>query len=188
MNPNDIEGIKKSNHEALKKERIRDRERTPDANKNRKGKYGLVNSQEYIGGHRLTFDSTPGSRVVEVAHGSGTYWQVAEDGKETKVTVGNSHQHYKEGVTISIDQNGDIKIAGHARIVIGGGAHIEVKGDVNLVTAGDMTQFIGGNMNQVIGGDLNQHVGGKVSLTSGGTNDIVAGGDIKVSAPRIDLN
>ena len=180
FDPNDIEGIKKSNKEAISKERVRDRERTPDTNKNRNGKYPMIFSQEFIGGHKLTFDSTPGHRVVELVHGSGTSWQIAEDGKETKIVVGNSHQHFKEGVTLSIDQNGDIKIEGHARISVGGGAHIEVKGDASLVVAGDMNQFVGGNMNLAVNGNYNQQVSGESNMTSGG--------NMQLTAPRIDHN
>lgn len=196
IDPNNIQSIKQSNNQAIPKERVRNRERTPDPNKNRQGKYPMVYSQEYVGGHKLTFDSTPGHRAVEVVHGSGTYWQIAEDGQSTKVTVGNSHEHYKEGVTLSIDQNGDIKISGHARISITGGAHIEVKGDTNLVTTGDMNQFIGGNMNTVVAGDHNMHVSGSLNQTagadftmkSGGTSAMESGGNMSKKAPKIDLN
>lgn len=188
IDPNNLESIKESNHQAIPKERTRNRERTPDPKKNRNGKYPMVHSQEFVGGHKLTFDSTPGHRAVEIVHGSGTYWQIAEDGQSTKVTVGNSHEHYKEGVTISIDQNGDIKIGGHARISISGGAHIEVKGDTNLVTMGDMNHFVGGNLNTVVSGDHNMHVSGSLNQTSGGKFTMQSSGNMSQKAPKIDLN
>jgi hypothetical protein len=180
IDPNNIDAIKNSNQEAIPKERNRDRERTPDQNKNRKGKYPMVHSQEFPGGHKITFDSTPGHRAIEIVHGSGTTWQIAEDGKSTKVTVGNTHEHHKEGVTITIDQNGDFKINGHARISVTGGAHIEVAGDLNLVTTGDMNHYVGGNLNTVVSGDHNMHVSGQLNQT--------AGGPMTVKAPTISMN
>lgn len=168
IDPNDLESIKNSNDQAVPKDRNRDRNRTPDMDANRNGKYPMVNSQEYVGGHKVTIDSTPGHRTMEWVHGSGTMWQIAEDGKTTKITVGNSHEHFKEGVTITVDQNYDIKIAGHMRISVDGGAHIEVKGDTALVTTGDMTTFVGGNHNVVVQGDHNIHVSGQMNVTAGG--------------------
>ncbi len=212
IDPNDIDAIKQSNAQAIPKARNRERERTPDQKKNRKGKYPMVYSQEFPGGHKMTFDSTPGHRAIEIVHGSGTTWQIAEDGKSTKVVVGNSHEHYKEGVTLTIDQNGDIKINGHTRLSITGGAHIEIAGDTNLVTTGDMNHFVGGNLNTVVNGDHNMHVTGNLNQTAGADHNMkvkgnlnqtagadnnlkvkgklnqTADGDMTVQAPTINLN
>lgn len=204
INPNDLENIKIANETSLEKERVRDLVRTPNTDENRNGKYPMVFSQEFIGGHKITFDSTPGYRVLELAHGSGTHWQIAEDGKETKIIVGNSHQHYKEGVTITIDECGDILISGHSRISIGGGCHVEVKGDVDLITGGDFNHYVGGNYNLVVMGQYNIQTQKDTSFTSGkgffynarenyimkvtGTATFESGGNMTQKAPRIDLN
>jgi hypothetical protein len=212
LDPNDLQAIAESNKQAISKQRNRERERTPDASKYNKGKYPMRKVEEHVGGHRITVDSTPGHRVMERYHGSGTYEQWSEDGTETKVVVGNVQQHMKEGYTLSIDQNGDIRIEGHARLVIGGGAHIEVKGDMSMVVTGDMSQTVTGNFNQVVVGDMITTVGGKHStisqgdqltktdanfttqaasnykMTAGGTSDMESKGNMTKKAPRIDLN
>lgn len=212
LDPNDLQAIAQANKQAISKKRNRERERTPDANKYNQGKYPMRNVQEYVGGHRVTFDSTPGHRVMERYHGSGTYEQWSEDGTETKVVVGNVQQHMKEGYTLTIDQNGDIRIEGHARVIIGGGAHIEIKGDVNLTTTGNMTQTVGGDYKQVVLGNMITSVAGTMStisqgdqlaktganyttdvkanykMESGGTSDMKSGGNMTKKAPRIDLN
>ena len=188
IDPNNLQAIKQSNDQAIPKGRVRDPQRTPDSNKKRAGKYPMVNSQEFVGGHKLTFDSTPGARTVEIYHGSGTYVQISEDGMTTKVCVGNSHDHFKEGVTITVDQNEDKKINGHSRISITGGSHIEIAGDANLVVAGDMNHFVGGNYNAVVSGDFNMQVSGSVNQTAGGDNTNKAGGNMKMKAAKIDLN
>ena len=164
----------------------------------------MRNVQEFPGGHRITFDSTPEHRIIERFHGSGTFEQWSEDGTETKVVVGNVHEHIKEGYTLTIDQNGDIKIEGHARVVVGGGVHVEIKGDSTLYCQGDWTHYVGGNYNLVVTGNLNMSSGGDHNVATAknrnvgirgndtnnidGTSDEKSGGKMTKIAPKIDLN
>lgn len=166
INPDDLEGLKASTTTAVSKERNRARERTPNAALNNSGKYPLRTVQEYIGGHRTVFDNTPGARIVETAHGSGTFQQWSEDGTEIKVIVGNAHHHMKEGYTLTINQNGDIKIDGHCRVSVGGGVHLEVKGDVSLISAGKITAFTPKDYNIVAGGKVNILGRGGVNIST----------------------
>lgn len=178
IDPNDLEAIKQSNKQALTKQRNRETERTPDANKYSKGKYPMRNVQEYVGGHRITVDSTPGYRIMERFHGSGTFEQWSEDGTETKVVVGNVQQHMKEGYSLTIDQNGDIRIEGHARVSIGGGAHVEIKGDATIYCQGDWTQYVNGNYNLTVTGHLSMSSSGNHNVaTEGNRNVDIAGND-----------
>lgn len=195
-NPNDKENNEKAYNIAIAKERTRASERTPDASKNNNGKYPMRNSTEYPGGHKLTFDSTPESRIVEIAHGSGTFQQWSEDGTEIKIVVGNAHHHMKEGYTMTINENGDIFINGHARVSVGGGAHIEIRGDASLVVTGDMTQFVAGNYNLAVGGNYNVSTGKAVNMTAGsdmtqkvrGQTKIDTGGKMTLHGDEIHLN
>lgn len=166
VDPDNVEGLKSSVAAAAPRERTRARERTPNAALNNSGKYPLRTVQEYIGGHRTVFDSTPGARIVEMAHGSGTFQQWSEDGTEIKVIVGNAHQHMKEGYTLTINQNGDIKIDGHCRVSVGGGVHIEAKGDVSLISSGNITTFTPKNYNVVAGGKVNILGRGGVNIST----------------------
>lgn len=212
FNPNDFKALTASIKQAFTKDRKRSRERTPNAGENNKGKYPMRNVQEFPGGHRITFDSTPEHRIMERFHGSGTFEQWAEDGTETKVVVGNVHEHIKEGYTLTIDQNGDIKIDGHARVSVGGGVHVEIKGDATLHCQGDWTQYVGGNYNLVVQGDLStstqgsqyvavqedtrttvkgsvRHmISGFHSTEVGGRSYEESGGNMTKVAPTINLN
>ena len=185
---NNPKAIAESNTLAIKKTRTRSRTRTPDASKNNNAKYPMRSVQEFIGGHRQVFDSTPGSRVVGTAHGSGTFQQWSEDGTEIKVVVGNKHEHLKEGYTLTIGQNGDIKIEGHARVSVGGGAHIEVRGDVSIVSTGSITQFAAKDYNIVAGGKINLLARKSLNLSTDGTHTVKSGGSLTMKAPKIDLN
>jgi hypothetical protein len=177
VNPDDTENLKRSVSEAITKDRDRQRTRTPDAALNNAGKYPLRTVQEYIGGHRTVFDNTPGSRVVEFAHGAGTFQQWSEDGAEIKVVVGNAHHHMKEGYTMTINQNGDIKIDGHCRVSVGGGVHIEARGDVSLVTTGNFTAFAAKDYKVVAGGKVSILGRGGVNLSTDNAFKVRAGTD-----------
>lgn len=185
---NDREAIAKSNADAIAKQRTRAPTRTPNAADNNNGLYPLRNSTEFVGGHRQVFDSTPGSRVIETMHGSGTFQQWSEDGTEIRVIVGNKHEHLKEGYTLTVGQNGDIKIEGHCRVSMGGGAHIEVTGDVSLTSTGSITQYAAGDIKLVAGGKINilGHQG--LNLTTDKAMTGTSAGSMTLKAPKIDLN
>lgn len=191
--------------------RPRDRHPAKEYEENCKPQFPLNRVTTYPDGTEVHFDSTEGKSRYEFRHSSGRIFQIADDGMETTVSVGNRHDYMKEGFTMTVDQNGDITINGHARLNVEGGAHIEVKGDTSLVTTGNMTQYIGGNLNTVVHGDHNMQVTGNYNLTSkdntttvrgnhttnttgtsketvGGTMDKKSGGGMTHKAPRIDLN
>lgn len=113
------------------KVKYRDKERLPKSDY--KPVYPLNRAEITPGGHEVHYDDTPGNRRIRIAHASGTYTEMGDDGRTTTVVVGNQHQYVKQGVTISIDQNNDVKIGGHHTLKIDGGAHIEVKGQTNIV-------------------------------------------------------
>lgn len=188
INPNDNESLKQSNIDAIKKQRTRARERTPDASKNNNGKYPLRQVHEHIGGHRTVMDSTPGNRIVETAHGSGTFQQWSEDGTEIKVVVGNAHHHLKEGYTLTVDQNGDIKIEGHARVSVGGGCHVEVRGDVSIVSTGNITTYASGNYNIVAGKKVNILGRGGVNISTDSSINMKAASDLNTDIMGNETN
>lgn len=175
INPNDLDAIKSAIKEAIPKERVRKRQRTPNPAENNNGKYPMRNVQEFPGGHRITMDSTPGHRVMERYHGSGTVEQWAEDGSETKIVVGNAHEHIKEGYTLTVDQNGDIRIEGHARVSVGGGVHLEIAGDVTMYCGGNFSQYVAKNYNLMVTGDVNISTQGNMNTTVNGERTTAIG-------------
>jgi hypothetical protein len=166
------------------KERTKSDSRNPieDYKKNRKPDKYLNRVTVYPDGTEVHFDSTPGYSCYEFRHSSGHVYQIADDGMETRISVGNVHDYKKEGYTLTIDQNGDITIGGHARISVGGGAHVEVFGDTNLVTTGDMNMYVGGNFNQTVSGEYNLNVTGKINTTTGSDHNQFARANINTDA------
>lgn len=172
FDPNDLNAIQTSNEQAIPKERIRKPERTPDPDQFANPRFPMRKVEEHIGGHSFIVDSTPGHRIVERRHGSGTFEQWSEDGMQIKVIVGNSHEHVKEGYTLTVDQNGDILIKGHARVSIEGGAHVEVKGDCDLVVTGNMSHTVIGDYNVEVVGNYNVHATGEINTTADNNQNI----------------
>lgn len=168
----------------IKKDRTKPDSRNPiDDYKNNRNPIPYLNRVTvYPDGTEVHFDSTPGYSCYEFRHSSGAVYQIADDGMETKICVGNVHDYKKEGYTLTIDQNGDITIGGHARISVGGGAHVEVKGDTNLVTTGDMNMYVGGNFNQTVAGEYNLQVTGDINTTTGSVHNQYARGNINTNA------
>ena len=171
----------------------RDDERLPETTFN--AKYSKVNVTESPGGHRITMDDTDGSKRYRVEHPSGTYTEISDDGKAVSVCVANKQDYLKGGLTLTIQENGDIKIGGHARLSIGAGAHVEIGGDASIAVGGDALVHAHGNLKMAGGdvyigsrGDMDLNCSGNFNLLVGGTTNIASDGNMTQTAPRIDLN
>lgn len=165
----------------------RDPVRWPDSNTAFKPVYPLNRVDITPSGHEVHYDDTPGNRRIRIAHASGSYSEIANDGRLTTVTVGNEHKYCKQGITISIDQNQDIKIGGHSTIKVDGGAHIETKGETRVVMGG------GKHSIQALGdlkiGAKNIDVVAQQTLNLGGKDVNVDsfGGTVTVRGPSVRI-
>ena len=115
-------------------------------------------------GHEIHWDDSPGSERIRIAHKDGTYWEISPGGKSVTYTVGSRQDYNKSGVTITVDENHDIKIAGHQRVNVGGGSKITVAGDADLVVGGSAHTVVGGNMRSAVAGDLQLAVAGSGNI------------------------
>jgi hypothetical protein len=129
-------------------------------------------------GHEVQFDNTPGAERIRIAHRKGTYTEISADGRRVDFNVGNHQQYNKGGVTITVDENSDIKISGHQRICVGGGSHIEVAGDANMVVGGDQHSVVGGNLRAAVAGDMYTGVKGNGNMHVAGSMNMEVRGDM----------
>ena len=150
---------------------------------------------ESLTGHRVEFDDTPHGERVFFRHAKGSYVEFSPDGGVNVFAVGDMKMYNKAGVSITSDENGDIKIGGHARLLVGGGAHIEVAGDAGLKVGGDMAASVMGKANiraksAYLGtdGDININAGGNMNMKVAGTTTMESGGDHIIKAAKIKLN
>lgn len=157
--------------------------------------YGYNQVFESPAGHQVQIDNTPGHERMFVRSSAGSYVEVSHDGKVIAHAVGDMKLYNKAGLSITADENGDIKISGHARLIVGGGAHIEVAGDAGIFCGGDLAASVMGKANirasqTYLGtdGDLNLNVGGNMAMNVKGTTTLVSGGDTTVKGATIQLN
>lgn len=105
--------------------------------------YNKVTKTE--GGHIIEVDDTPGAERLHVYHKSGTYVEIAPDGRLVTKTAGSRFD-----VTV-----------GEQTVYIGGTATIQVQGDVNMTVVGTVT---GSASSWNLTGDVN--VTGNINATA----------------------
>jgi len=172
----------------------RDQNRMPPTKKD--SKYPHNNVHETNGGHRVEYDDTPGKKTSRVSHPSGTYTEVTNDGRVVQVNVANRYEYTKKGYTLTIEENGDLKIGGHCRINVDAGGHVEFGGDVSITIGGKATIFsmgdlklgTAGNMYLGAAGNIDVNASGNFTMLAGGTSDMQSDGTMTKKAPKIDLN
>lgn len=139
-------------------------------------------------GSCLLVNEQNGNNSVLMQHGvSGSYTEINNSGDCISFTVGNKVDYNKSGVTLTVDNNGDMKITGHNRIMVGGGSHFEVAGDAGIVVGGDTAVVGMGKVNAraksmylASDGDIAMHASGKM--------DIQVKGDFTMNAANIKMN
>lgn len=179
---------------------------------NTKTKYPYNQVMVTEAGHEVHFDNTPGKERIRFAHKDGTYIEITPGGKRVDFTVGNAQQYHKGGLSLTVDENSDVKIHGHQRVLVGGGSHVEVSGDAAITVGGDSTSVVGGNMqtavagsmhllsadsininsagniNMDVTGNMNMKVGGNWNVGVSGQTEMASGADHVITASNIRLN
>lgn len=153
-------------------------------------------------GSCLLVNEENGKNTIIMQHGvSGTYTEINNSGDQIQFTVGHAANYGKSGTTFTVDNCGDSKVGGHARIIFGGGAHIEVAGHAGIVVGGD-TSVVGigqvsvraksaylgtdGDISMNASGNMNIKVAGNIDIKSGGNMTTTNGGENITKAKFID--
>lgn len=132
-------------------------------------------------GHEFHVDDTPGHERLRHAHKAGTYWEISEDGRRVTLVVSDDYQYVKGGLTLTIDNNYDVVVAGNMRLVVNGDAYTEVKGNLTTVVGGDSTIATVGDSVNMVGGSLYTKVQGSCHVQSDGNLNADVGGDAEIS-------
>jgi len=124
-------------------------------------------------GHLVEFNDTPGSESISIAHRSGTYSEVDQDGDTTVKVVGNSSETVAKDKYITIDEDMNVTVGGNVISTVTGGrtekaGSLEINSDdeVSITSEGAVTitaptVFINGNL--AIDGVVS--VGGGTTIT-----------------------
>lgn len=163
-------------------------------------------------GHEIHWDDTPGSERIRISHKDGSYFEISPGGKKVEYIVGHDQKYNKGGFTLTVDENHDVKVAGHSRELIGGGKHSEIAGDskttigghsqiaaagnMKLGVAGFCQISVQGNCNLNVAGDANMKVAGNMSMDVsgdmgmkvGGSTTMETSGDHTIKASNIRMN
>lgn len=161
-----------------------------------KTKYPYNKAMVTESGMEVHFDDTPGAERIRMSHPDGWFMEVSPGGKKVEMTTGHAQQYHKGGVTMTVDENHDVKVAGHHRLLVGGGRHSEVAGDDESVTGGDSIVIIAGNAKVAVAGDAymgvkgnyDLNVSGSMNMKVAGTTTMETGGDHIIKAANVRIN
>ncbi|AHY25134.1 baseplate hub subunit and tail lysozyme [Pectobacterium bacteriophage PM2] len=134
-----------------------------------KGVYPYVQTMTTEGGHIQEFDNTPGQERYRKIHPTGSYEEVAPDGRRTIKTVADDY--YMVQGDASIMNSGDRKVN------IGGDEIKYNMANVRRQTDGSETIFIRGNETKTIEGNGTLHVKGNITIIVEGNADITVQGN-----------
>lgn len=165
-----------------------------------KGVYPYVQTMATEGGHIEEFDNTPGQERYRLIHPTGSYEEVAPDGRRTiktvaddyymvqgdsslmasgdrKVNVGGNETYYNMGsVKRQTDGSENIFIRGDETKTIEGNGTLRIKGDITIIVEGNADITVKGDAKTLVEGNQENTVNGNLSWKVAGTVDWTVGG------------
>ena len=87
-------------------------------------------------GTTISYNPESGKESLILKHSSGSYYEFRGTGSVVHFAANNQLMYQKGGLTMSIDNSGDIKISGHGRINVDHDAHIEVAKNASVAVNG----------------------------------------------------
>ena len=134
-----------------------------------KGEYPYVHTMETESGHIQEFDDTPGQERYRLIHPTGTYEEVAPDGRRTRKTVQDLYD-----IT---NADGNYLVAGDKKTNVGGSEiYYNMDNRLHQIDGND-TIFIRGNEEKTVEGDGTLRVKGNVTVIVEGNADVTVKGD-----------
>ncbi|QOI66648.1 baseplate hub structural protein / lysozyme R [Erwinia phage FBB1] len=137
-----------------------------------KGEYPYVQTLNTEGGHVLEFDNTPGQERYRLYHPTGSYEEVAPDGRRTNKTV--SDDYYM------IQGDGNKLVSGDSKTNVGGNEVYYNMGSLRRQTDGSETILIRGDESKTVEGDGTLYVKGNIKIIVDGNADVQVKGNAEV--------
>ena len=121
---------------------------------------------QFAGGQKVVIGTQIGRQTLQVYNADGSSVVFYPDGSIVQMCVGKNVQYTKGGITLTIDENGDIVLKGHTSIKTQGGGHIEFSGDGGIILGGN-TAIVGlGNLGITAKGNLGLYVDGHLMINA----------------------
>ena len=152
--------------------------------------YPYNQAMETESGHSLEFDDTPGAERVELAHRSGTMFEIQPNGTKVEevvkdnysVVMGDDYVYVMGKAIVSVDKDCTIKVTGNMKIDVGGNLEISAAGDV-IISSGKDTK-IASSDDVKIDARKNSSITGKSSarISSSGSTSVSGKRSTRVSS------
>lgn len=130
--------------------------------------FGLFKTFEWPDGTVITINTKKGEECMRIHHSSGVYHEFTSEGTHVQFNSNNAVTYSKGGMTVTYDNSGDSKAAGHMRVSFDHDSHVEFKKNASIV--------VGGKTNIASLGDLKVAAKGNLYLGSGQGKVVINGG------------
>lgn len=181
-----------------------------EPNSSYRGVYPYVKATKSEGGHVIEFDDTPGQERYRQMHPSGTYSELAADGRVTDKAVGDRYfltngtrcdlvdGEYKTNIGgketyINFDDvehtvNGSVKskVTGNRSVEIDGDETLKITGSGTIEVGAGVKIIVKGNADITVNGNASTNVSGNYSMQVGGTYNVTSGA-VTWTTPRFDV-
>lgn len=142
-----------------------------------RGEYPYVQSNTTEGGHLQEFDNTPNQERYRLMHPSGSYVEVAPDGRKTDKSNGDKYDLCLGNKNVLAEGKHNVNIGGVETYVNFSDSKRIINGNSNIEISGNETITIEGNETKTIVGTGNLHVTGKLSITVDSDAEITVNGN-----------
>ena len=130
-----------------------------------KGQYPYVHTQKSESGHIKEIDDTPGNERLFDYHKSGTYQEIAADGRRVTKVVGDNYSIVVHDDHVYIEGSQDVYVKGNINITclndvninVGGRLEINAKEDVRIRGSAIYLEAYAGDINMYSSGNTNMH-------------------------------
>lgn len=123
-------------------------------------------------GHIEEWDDTPGKERLHKYHRTGTFEEIHPDGTRVTKIVGDEYE--------IVHKDNNLHVKGNCNITVDGSTTLYTKGNADIQVDGNTHLHCGGNVTSQTDKNWDHHING--------TCTIVSDGNMKLQAPRIDLN
>jgi len=175
-------------------------------------KYPYNNVMESESGHIQEFDDTPGKERIQLAHRSGTFYEIYPDGSKVEKIVKDNYQivmrddhvyimgkclitvqgdaeiYVKKDAFMKVDGNFDVKVGQNFTVEVGSNYTVKVGEAYDITTGGNYTINAGGVYNATSVSKYTINAGGGFALNTIGSSTMNSSGNMGISASRVDLN
>lgn len=154
-----------------------------------KGEYPYIQTMQTEGGHIQEFDNTPGQERYRLIHPTGSYEEVAPDGRKTSKTVADGYYMTQGDSSTYVGGNNKVNVGGdetyynmaNVRRQTDGNESIHIRGNETKTIEGDGTIIVKGNVSILVEGNAEITVKGDAKTLVEGNHDYTVNGNVKWS-------